>query len=139
MKTEELAKILNGRQYGDEITDDEEAAAEESGLIALFGYSDDNAEFRGAFKDEIGCYDGGTILVDWLGVLPEREQIYDDEELEKWFPRKKRAAVIKAIFGGDDYTWSYETKIPHATFEIMEDGEKYCIGIVFSRADLPTQ
>ena len=29
-------------------------------------------------------------------------------------------------------TWSYETDIPHATFNICEDGELYCEGIVFS-------
>ncbi len=26
--------------------------------------------------------------------------------------------------------WTYETDIPHATFDIMEDGEKYCRGTV---------
>ncbi len=32
--------------------------------------------------------------------------------------------------------WTYETDIPHETFEIYEDGELFCIGIVFSTKDL---
>ena len=33
-------------------------------------------------------------------------------------------------------SWSYLTDIPHKTFDIMEDGEIYCRGIVFSLDDL---
>ena len=32
--------------------------------------------------------------------------------------------------------WTFETDIPHETFTIMEDGAPWCIGIVFSVADL---
>ena len=32
--------------------------------------------------------------------------------------------------------WSYETDIPHETFNIYEDGEVWCVGIVFSVEDL---
>ena len=33
-------------------------------------------------------------------------------------------------------SWSYKTDIPHETFNIYEDGELFCIGIVFSIDDL---
>jgi hypothetical protein len=40
------------------------------------------------------------------------------------------------VWGKDDTSWSYETDIPHATFDVLEDGEVYCRGIVFALADL---
>lgn len=43
MIAKELAQLLNGRQYGKEITQLEEAEAKRSKLVVLFGYSDDNA------------------------------------------------------------------------------------------------
>ena len=33
-------------------------------------------------------------------------------------------------------SWTFRTKIPHETFTIMEDGEPYCIGIVFALKDV---
>jgi hypothetical protein len=39
--------------------------------------------------------------------------------------------TIEAIWGKDGYSWTYKTDIPHATFDIFEDGEKFCRGIVF--------
>ena len=38
-----------------------------------------------------------------------------------------------------DYTrngWVFKTSIPHATFEIIEDNERYCMGLVFNISDL---
>lgn len=35
------------------------------------------------------------------------------------------------------FAWTYSTEIPHATFEIIEEGEKFCRGIVFDINDLP--
>lgn len=61
MTKEELAARLDGREYGSEMTEDEEAEAKEAGLLVIFGYSDDSIEFRGAFHvdgGEIGCFGG---------------------------------------------------------------------------------
>lgn len=33
-------------------------------------------------------------------------------------------------------TWTYETEIPCERFDIWEDGEVYCVGLVFSIEDL---
>ena len=107
----EFAKILNGREYGLEMTPAEERQAEELGLVVVFGYSDDNAEFRGAIYDEIGCYDGGRVF--------ERGDKYIDA---KWCD--------------GEYSWMYDTNIPHAVFDIYEDGEKFCRGIVFKESEV---
>lgn len=138
MTKEELALKLKGWEYGDDVPLDVLEAAKESGLVIVHGYSDDNMEFEGAISDEFGCYEGGTCLVDKEGLLPDRDNIYDDDELEEYFFRKGQAKKIKAVWSPKkpDCSWIYKTEIPHSTFEIMEDGELYCVGLVFSLADL---
>ena len=102
----EFAAKLNGREYRKEITPAEEREAKELGFVVVFGYSDDNAELRGSIDDEIGCFNGGRVY--------ER----DDE-------------FVDAVWCDGEFCWTYKTNIPHATFDIYEDGEKYCRGIVF--------
>lgn len=106
----EFAEGLNGREYLKEITPFEAQRAKELGFVVVFGYSDDNAEFYGAIEDEVGCFGGGRIY---------------DHGIE----------FIEAVWCKGDYCWSYETNIPHATFDIYDDGEKYCKGIVFDIND----
>ena len=108
MTLKEFAQMLDGREYGNEITKEEEALAKELGFVVVFGYSDDNAELRGAIDDEIGCFDGGEL---------EHEDL-PDVIYAKWCDREA------------NYAWSYKTSIPHETFRIYEDGDYWCIGIV---------
>lgn len=129
----ELAALLNGRQYMKEIAKEEAAHAKAAGLVVLFGYSDDNMEFRGAIHDEVGCYDGGTAYLTSAGLLTNDCESDECPHFEKM---KEKAATIKAFFDRDGYTWVYETDIPHETFEISEDDEKFCRGIVFALADV---
>jgi len=137
LSKETLAMALNGREYNSEITDKEAQEAKAAGLVVVFGASDDLMEFRGAIYDECGACDGSTALVDGEGLLPERGQIDDDETLEKFFRRRKTARKIRAIWNNRTlHSWTYETDIPHATFEIVEDGAPYCRGIVFALADV---
>jgi len=134
MTKEELAKMLDGREYRDEISKEEAQLAKQHGLVVVFGASDDLMEFEGAIYDESGS--PARALVDAEGLLPERDSIDDDDELEAWFHRKKKAHVIEGIWGKEGYSFTYKTDIPHATFEIFDGGEKYCRGIVFSLADI---
>lgn len=137
MKKEELAARLNGNQCGNEISEELEAEAKKNGLVVVFGASDDLMEFRGAIYDEQGAYNSTTALIDFEGLLPKREQIDDDNELEKFFQRRKIAKEIRALWCEDaEYAWIFKTDIPHTTFDIMEDGEKFCRGIVLSLADV---
>ncbi len=137
MTKEQLAQLLNGREYGSEINGGEEIIAKKDGLLVIFGYSDDNVELRGAFNDEAGCYDGGTIYLSKTGLLPSHE-----EDCECNFCGYEKAAAkavkIDCHWSGDEgYSWTYETIIPHAKFDIIEDGKKFCRGIVLCVADLP--
>lgn len=130
---EELAARLTGRPYGDEITRFEEDIATESGLVVVFGYSDDNMEICGALgSDEFGCYNGGEFIVTKKGVF----------DAEGWGTETDMADgptgwKLDALWCKEPgYSFTYKTVIPHATFEITENGEPYCRGIVFSIADL---
>lgn len=132
MDIKEFAQLLNGRQYGEEITGKEERLAEELGFVIVFGYSDDSTEFRGAICDETGCYDGGEILLDKDGILEKCES-----ECKYYKKAAEKATQIEAIWCGEgNYSWTYKTDIPHETFDIFEDGEKYCRGIIFDIKEL---
>lgn len=108
MKLREFADLLTDRDYGHEITKEEEALAKELGFVVVFGYSDDNAELRGAINDEIGCYNGGILEhKDLQGTI-----------LAEWCP------------DDIDCSWHFSSTQPSEKFYIFEDGELYCVGIV---------
>lgn len=136
MTAKDLAALLNGREYGSEITKAEETAAKESGLVVVLGQSDDIMEFRGAVDGEVDCYNGGIAYVDKNGIYEAPDNCDECNECSFVTERRNACATISAIWCKNEYPWSYHTGIPHETFEIMEDGEKYCRGIVFSLGDL---
>lgn len=108
MTLKEFAEMLDNRSYGNEITKEEEALAKELGFVVVFGYSDDNAELRGAIYDEIDCFDGGPLEHEELPDV-----IYAD-----WCPEDM------------DCSWAYGTSIPHESFHIFDGEDLYCVGIV---------
>lgn len=128
----EFAQMLDGREYGfPQFTPEEIRTAKENGFVIVHGASDDLMEFEGTIRDEGGCFDGGEVYFNKTGVVfPE-----DDEQPED-------CSQITALWSaekdenGNPATWAYQTDIPHETFKIWEDGELYCIGIVFSIADV---
>jgi hypothetical protein len=139
MTKEELAALLSGREYGSEMTDEEEARAKASGLMVIFGASDDLTELRGAVSDEVGAFSGATHHVDAKGFIPDWDSVdHDDEdECRAYFAREGKGAEVRAKWSQDGFSWVIETDLPHATFDIMEDDETYCRGVVFAVADLP--
>lgn len=144
MTKEQLAALLNGRQYRSEITDEEAAAAKAAGLLVIFGASDDLVEFRGFISDEIGAYNGTTFRLCPEGLLPEwpntSDEGWDESEAEDYFRRKALGFVdIEALWDEGGYSWviSPPSTLPHATFVIKEEGEPdFCRGIVIDMADL---
>ena len=134
MNAKELAAKLNGREYTKEITKEEEALAKKSGLVVVFGASDDLVEIRGVINDEGGVYDGGTFYLTPNKILENHE---DCECPYCGFEEKmKSAKSIEAVWDLEGFSWVYRTDIPHETFDILENGDKYCRGIVFSVDDL---
>jgi hypothetical protein len=144
MTKEECAEKLDGIGYGD--FDDSSAEwlnAKENNLVVVFGYSDDNMELRGAIDEEIGCYNGATVILTKDGIFDN----FECEEGCKYFKQAQQSATasgktIRAVWCPKDAngkviaSWAYETDIPHAVFNVVEYDEIYCKGIVFSLNDL---
>lgn len=144
MTKEELAALLNGREYRSEISEAEERSAKDAGLVVVFGASDDLLEFRGAIDDELGAYEGTCVAVNAGGIVKPFSELREDddateEDFEAYFKAKASSTYnIVAHWDRDGLSWVIESTIPHATFTIMEDGEGYCRGIVFSINQLTT-
>lgn len=134
MTAQQLASILDGREYCREITKDEQSAARKAGLVVVFGYSDDLVELRGAIEDEVGAYDTTTFYVTPEG-LPKSK--CECDECPYFEEIKKTGAPVEAVWCAPGAaSWTFKTTIPHATFNVMEDGDLFCVGIVFALADV---
>lgn len=135
MNAKELATLLNGNEYRNEISDELEQKAKENALVVVFGHSDDNAEFRGAIHDEVGCYDGGVIPITKKGILHNECEEHDCPYFEKI---KEKSSTVASVWCPEELecSWLFKSEISHETFDIMEDGELYCRGIVFSINDV---
>lgn len=136
MNKNEACTLLNGMEYGEEIATETQQCLKDFGLVVVFGASDDLMEFRGAIDDEVGCYNGCTAYLTKDGLLVNK---CDEDDCPYFEQIKKQALTIEATWNTEnesEIAWTYKTKIPHSTFEIMEDGVIYCRGIVFSLRDL---
>ena len=135
---DEFAARLNGREYGAELTKAEEQEAKAARLLIVFGASDDLTEFRGIIHDEAGAYQGTEhkLILDG-GAL---EIASDDGECERCARRLRKmpGVFINAEWSPKDaeLSWRISTHIPHATFQIAEEGEPFCQGIVIDEADM---
>lgn len=136
-----IAQKLHGLTYPLRIPKDVQEEAKAAGMVIVYGASDDLMEFDGAISDEIGACDGTTAMVDAKGPLPDWDSVKDEgeEAAADYMARKPHVREIHAIWCPKDMpdtSWAYETTIPHAVFDIMEDGVIYCRGIVFALAEL---
>lgn len=135
MNIREVAEKLNGIQYGSEgriLVLEYCRELRKEGIVVVRGYSDDLIEFDGAISDEFGAYDQ---YLNSKGLV--RNECEDDHcpYFEKILKEVKY--YIKPQWCEvEGYCWTYDTNIPHITFDIMEDEDKYCRGIVFKLSDL---
>lgn len=134
------ANKLNGREYGNEISRSEMLEVQNDNVIIVFGSSDDELEFRGLIYDEVSAYEGTEVkITDKLKIFSIEENRcsfeYNSEQIQRmktisavWCPKDKN---------GEIYTsWEIKTTIEHSIFNIYEDGELLCIGIVFDKEAL---
>ncbi len=129
MTTEQLAEKLNNCEYDSEVSDEISQIGKENHLVIVFGYSDDNMEFRGAIDDEVGAYTGGEAFVNKDGLVTNE---CDEEDCPYYKKALDNASKIEALWcETDEYSWTYKTSIPHETFDVLEDGKKFCKGIIF--------
>lgn len=133
MTPKELAAHLHGSEYPFKLPKALAHIVKENGLVVVYGASDDLMEFEGAINNELGCYEGGVAYVTPKGLL---ENKCEDPDCPYHAEERKTAKPINAIFGENACTWTYKTRIPHETFDIIEDDETYCKGIVFALCDV---
>lgn len=143
MTKEELAIRLNGRPRRNEIAKDEEHQAKAERLLVVFGASDDLCELRGVINDEVGAYEGCTLLISKTGLLMPAIDRDDIDVLEKHnvlkyvLDQHDGAVKINVSWcSSPEYSWTVETDTPHATFDIYEDSHKFCRGIVLDLKEL---
>ena len=118
----DLARCLNGREYGQEINSIEINLAKINRLVVVFGASDDLIEFRGAIEAETG--ETAYIL---NGELLEND--CDSDDCPHFEKTKRLAKVInRSCVGGK---WIFETELDCKRFTVMDDGEVYGEGLVF--------
>jgi hypothetical protein len=138
MTPKEIAAALTGSEYPLKIAKDIKAAAKAAGIVIVYGVSDDLMEFDGAVDDEVGAYAGTVVHFDVDGAIPNFEDLDKDDidELRDYFEREGGGKEIMALWCAEgEYSWTYKTELPHETFEIVEEGQPYCRGIVFLLAD----
>lgn len=141
---EQFAALINGREYREELTREDKKAANESGLLVFYGASDDLLEIEGAICDEFEAWNGTTIH-----LVPHRVEKFvcmsssQFKEVESTFEEhcaELKSVPIQAIWTPIDLdaSWQFITgvDIPHATFDIMEDGDLYCRGLVIDIDDV---
>jgi hypothetical protein len=143
MNTKQLAEQLDGSEYPLD-TDDAKTWAEH-GLVVIHPYSDDNMEFDGAIREEVGCYEGGATFLGIDGAIGIDD--YGDlfnppitpEEVLDLAKKLARSVKITAIWSNTSQhpSWTYEVPIAHEKFNLMEDGTVIAVCAVFSINDLP--
>lgn len=130
----EAAKLLNGSEYREEGSPELFKQMKENKLVAVFGASDDLTEFFGAINDEVGA--PRVIKLDNKGYILHNK--CDDsycpyyEEIEK--------NVVNEIYvefspKDIDATWKITANFPYEPFNVYEDGELYCQGLVYDLKD----
>ncbi len=131
MTPQDAAIELHGTIYGNEGSKELFARMKKAGLVAVFGASDDLVELRGGIYDEIDAYGGTTFYVSRTGIV--KNECSEGDECPNW---RQHGVPIEAVWApGDDVSWAYKTDIPCAQFDVTEDGEVYCRGIVFRLED----
>ena len=144
MKKEELAQLLNGRQYEEKMTYQEHLQARKNGLLYCYGYSYDLLELRGIIYNRVSFCGGGSIFLykdkdHKIAILGESNYDEIKEILEGYnidFILPKIPIKIQWCPEELDCSWLITTNIPHATFDIYDDDKLYCRGIVLELTDI---
>lgn len=139
MTKEDLAALLNGREYLTEITGDEIEQARQAGLVAVFGFSDESVVFRGAFNEEVDACGAVSQVIhfDAEGPMASEDELESDEVYLKLhrvyevaLEVRRKALSVRVGWDRNGYSWWIETDHPHVVFDILERGDPFCRGVV---------
>lgn len=148
-----VAASLDGCEYPFDPPRKDQDAWESAGLWVLVGASDDLFEIYGKGGDEVGAYDGTSVGLCREGLVSppdvsdlelDGSDIDDSEEalskLATWGRRRRAAIEIEALWcpPGESLSWRIQAPEGIGTpFNVMEDGEVFCRGVVISADELP--
>lgn len=133
-KLKKWAELLNDREYMEELSEEEAKELKKDGIIVLFGASDDLCELRGAMNDEFDCWEGGRFAYVEERVCFVDVNYYKDNPDELIKIDLSARPYIDIEFGKNG--WKYKLpNIPQADFNILDNGEQYCVGKVFYKFD----
>jgi hypothetical protein len=127
----ELSNTSNSDDRWFDLTPSQKEFCKAHDIVVVYGYSDDNVEFDGAIREEVGAWEGAEIYVDTNGPIESCEC-----ECKYYKAAMKNAKRINAFWYLNEWAWEFRTDIPHETFEFYSDGEPFCKGIVFYKEDL---
>jgi hypothetical protein len=129
MTNQEVAEMLDGREYESELTDLEESLLRGESKVVVFGAGAFFIKFRGAIQDDVCAGKGAVFYFDEKRRLAN---VCREINCPCFAEMKAKPKTIRVPGGPPhDALWTFETKIPHATFDILEYGEKCHEGIVF--------
>jgi hypothetical protein len=144
MKLIDVAKDLDGIEYPCRIDKNLAQQAKDAGIVIVFGASDDLIEFRGAIHDEVGVSEVDVTIIDGKGVLPVDingnitdpdavETIQGCKNLAERFTKSVAVTSYWCPADNSGASWAYSVPehIEWEPFNVMEDGELYCVGVVF--------
>lgn len=149
---EDLAKLLNGNEYCDELQNEYKINVEElckkNNWVVVFGYSDDLIEFRGFIDGEDGAWEGALYKLVKPGdfyLEDEFEETYKKSKEYKFVPIEedelniiknnnyKNTCVVEQLWCPNDSETSWQVNVkgaPFARFNLMDDGIVYCEAVV---------
>ena len=127
----ELSNTVGSDDSWFDLTPSQKEFCKAHDIVVVYGYSDDNVEFDGAIREEVGAWEGAEIYVDVNGPIEPCEC-----ECKYYKAAMENAKRINAFWYLDDWAWEFRTDIPHETFEFYSDGDPYCKGIIFYKKDM---
>lgn len=130
---QQAAEMIDGREYRDEIDELILGFLKEHGLIAIYGASDDLMIMNGTWgEDELYRGTGFTRS----GILQNE---CEDDNCPYFSRLDSQVCHVKWQISWEGYTHIFEPLWPSgelmspnlwSSFEIFEDGDKYCRGFV---------
>ena len=133
MNKEQLAAQLDGREYATKSPTTKKLRRKRRACV-VFGYSDDKYGCAARSMTSLVCYNGGTVIwtsTDLYRATATRARDCPTSNARRPVRRPSMPSGERRLFV--DITRQIFRTRP---LRIVEDGEKFCRGIVFSLADV---
>jgi len=139
-----IASVLNGIEYPVQLPNIIREELELNNFVAVYFHSDDLVYLKGAISDCLKITDGDYIYFKKNNINhgSDKNTIYKTFDVSIlinkcednccYYEELTKKACAKILC--EDY--ELITDISHETFTVFEDGELYCLGIVFDINDI---